>query len=75
MLKENAEIELSIANAKVMAREKQPIRHDVYIQHLSYYEDCIKTLKSIIERMAEHDIEPPQITYYFTTDAKKKVIV
>lgn len=55
MFKENAVIESSIANAKEMAGERQPIRHDVYLQHISYYEDCIRTLKAIIECMNQND--------------------
>lgn len=73
MIQENAEMEFSIANAKVMAREKQPIRHDVYLQHLSYYEDCIKTLKNIIDRMSEQNNNAPsQISYYFSVEPVRK---
>jgi hypothetical protein len=51
MIQGNLEIELSIADAKVAAQERQPVRYDVYLKHISYYEDCIETLKSIIKRM------------------------
>lgn len=71
MLQEDSDIELSIANAKTMARERQPIRHDVYMQHLSYYEECIKTLKNIIERMSEKANNPDRITYYFISQKDK----
>lgn len=52
MLETNVEMQSSINDAKIMAREKQPIRHDVYLKHISYYEDTIKTLQMIIRRMA-----------------------
>lgn len=75
MLKENVEMESSIANAKVMARERQPIRHDVYLQHLGYYESCIDTLKKIIERMSSEESHPQsQVSYFFTMPENKKKI-
>lgn len=74
MLEENLEIEKSIVNAKVMAREKQPIRHDVYLQHLGYYESCIETLKKIIKNMKSEETKPQsQVNYFFTIqDSNKK---
>lgn len=67
MLQENAEMELSINNAKVMAREKQPIRHDVYLQHISHYEDYIKTLKNIINKMSEQESYKNNTTNFFSS--------
>lgn len=40
----NEETENSIINAKEMALERQPIRWDIYISHIRYYEMIIDGL-------------------------------
>ncbi len=73
MLQENSEMEMSINDAKVMARERQPIRYDVYLQHISHYEECIKTLKNIINKMSEQDSSKNnKANFFFSTNLWNK---
>lgn len=50
MLINDRAIEQSIKSAKMSALERQPIRHDIYLQHIEYLEAKIEKYRKALIR-------------------------
>lgn len=62
-----SDIELSISQTKIAARsERQPVRYDVYLNHIEYLEKQLQEYKNIIK------YTKLKVNYKFSAEAWKK---